>query len=185
MCHPNWQRKEYFPMSKMNALTGFTGIEIINMLIYRLNGSGLATDAWDSLLSQGKLVYGFGNDDFHEFHDAGRSANIIYVKEAGFNGIKKAVQNGEFIATTGLYLDYLSLENNTITVKAKFPTDTYIDTFTYRFIGENGTVLKTEHCTLATYCLTDEPYVRVEATAENGFMMFTQPVYNECLFKKP
>ena len=65
LCHPNWQHKEYWPWADMDRLTGYLGIEIINQLIYRLSGSGLATDAWDHLLSSGRLVYGFGNDDFH------------------------------------------------------------------------------------------------------------------------
>jgi len=53
----------------MAALKGYTGIEIFDSVIYRLNGSGLATDAWDFLLSQGKLVWKFGDDDFHRWYD--------------------------------------------------------------------------------------------------------------------
>jgi len=80
LCHPNWKRKQYWPRKDMAALKGYTGIEIFNSVIYRLNGFGLATDAWDFLLSQGKLVWGFGDDDFHRWHDLARSWNMICSK---------------------------------------------------------------------------------------------------------
>ena len=42
--HPNWPRKESWPRDKIDALRGYAGIEVINMLVYRLSGSGRATD---------------------------------------------------------------------------------------------------------------------------------------------
>lgn len=55
LAHPNWGKKGYWPTNRLLELKGYKGIEVINMLIYRLSGSGLATDAWDYLLSQGYL----------------------------------------------------------------------------------------------------------------------------------
>lgn len=184
LCHPNWMYKEFWPWKKLDTLTGYVGIEVINMLIYRLNGSGLASDTWDYLLKQGKLVYGFGNDDFHMPFDAGRSFNLIYSFGRGYESIKEAVTSGRFVASTGVYLDYLTLENDIITVKAKFPTDTYVDTFTYRFITENGLV-STAFGRIASYKMQNDNYVRVEVIAENGAMLFTQPIYKAEMFKKP
>lgn len=37
LCHPNWQRKEYWPWKDIDALFGYTGIEIYNGLISRLS----------------------------------------------------------------------------------------------------------------------------------------------------
>ena len=54
--------------------------------------------------------------------------------------MKEAIDNGQFVASTGLYPEYLVLDGDTIRVKASYPIDTYVDTFTYRFI-ENGKVL--------------------------------------------
>ena len=90
LCHPNWQHKEYWPWADLDRLTGYLGIEVINQLIYRLSGSGLAADTWDHLLSSGRLVYGFGNDDFHLYSDAGRSWNWIYAPSPAYPDIREA-----------------------------------------------------------------------------------------------
>lgn len=184
LCHPNWTKKEYWSHEKLFSLKGFAGIEIINMLIYRLSGSGLATDTWDYALSKGKMIYGFGNDDFHSFTDAGRSFNLIYCEERSFCAMKNAVDSGAFCASTGLVPDYLLLDGNTIKVKAKFPTENYVDTFTYRFITENGKVLSVQNESYAQYTLSGEKYVRVEVIAENGAMLFFQPIYLTEAFDK-
>ena len=177
LCHPNWIQKEYWSWERMDSLDRFLGIEIINMLIYRLNGSGLATDAWDHLLTGGKQVYGFGNDDFHQLSDASRSYNYIFCENRNYDAMKTAVENGAFCASTGLKPEYLLLESGVIKVKAQFPTATYVDTFTYRFIGEGGTLLSTVTGSDAQYTLNGENYVRVEVSGENGSLLFFQPVY--------
>ena len=57
LCHPNWQTKEYWSVKEMNELNGFAGIEIFNSLIFRLKGSGSATDKWDDLFSRISSTY--------------------------------------------------------------------------------------------------------------------------------
>ncbi len=184
LAHPNWGRQGYWPLNELLALKGYIGIEVINQLIYRLSGSGLATNAWDLLLSRGKLVYGFGNDDLHALGDAGRSFNIIYCKERTWESMKEAIDNGQFVASTGLYPEYLVLDGDTIRVKASYPIDTYVDTFTYRFI-ENGKVLSEQTAREGVYKLNGEKYVRVEVIGENGAMLFFQPVYLKDTLVKP
>jgi len=178
LCHPNWQHKNYWPLERINALTGFVGLEVMNTLIYRLSGSGRATDVWDAVLRQGRLVWGFGSDDFHIPSDAGRCWTDVYVKAEGFAGIKQAVTAGRLVASTGLALDYLRLDGKTITVKARFPTDTYVDTFDYRFVTENGIAAQSRGPSVE-YTIGNEHYVRVEVLGENGAMLFTQPVWRK------
>ncbi len=186
LCHPNWIKREYWPREEVDKLTGYTGIEVINWLIYRLEGSGLACDLWDHLLSRGKLVYGFGNDDFHLWCDLARSFTVIYADSDEWSDIKEAIDRGSFYASTGVALKNFSLEDNVIAIKAGFFIDSYVEDFTYRFIGEGGSVLAEERGSAASYALKgDEMYVRVEVTAENGAMLFTQPVYRDELFRKP
>ena len=177
ICHPNWEYKEWWSRENMLALKGYVGMEVINMLIYRLSGSGLAADTWDYLLSQGRLIYGFGNDDFHIPSDAARSFNMIYCAEKSFSAMKTAVESGAVCASSGLAPDYLQLEDNIIKVKAKFLTETYVDAFTYRFITKNGKVLSVQNGSEAEYELSGEKYVRVEVIGENGALLFFQPVY--------
>ena len=183
LCHPNWMRKEYWPWEKAEALHGYAGIEIMNTLIYRLRGSGRATDTWDHLLQQGKLVFGFGNDDFHFPFDAGRCWTDIYAKEKNYASIKEAIDCGRFVASTGLCLADFKLVDNCMHVQVKHSKETYVQSFCYRFISEKGLVKET--CgEFAQYQLQGEKYVRVEAIAENGAMLFTQPVYDTSFFKK-
>lgn len=178
LCHPNWIEKEYWKLTDIDKLNGYTGIEVINQLIYRLSGSGLATDTWDYLLTNGKQIYGFGNDDFHRYADAVRSFNIIYC-ERNYKSMKNSIKDGKFCASTGLFPDFLKIEDDILTVGAKYPIKTYINTFTYRFIGENGKILSIQTGKTANYKLQGELYVRVEVIAENGMMLFFQPVFKE------
>ena len=175
LCHPNWIHKEYWPLEKMLSLSGYAGIEVMNALINRLSGSGVATDLWDKILSSGRLVYGFGSDDFHMPFDAGRCFTHVYVYGNGFGEIKKAVDCGRFTASTGIGLSYLKIDGDTINVKVKFLTKTYVDSFNYKFITENGA--SEVYGKTASFKIAGEKYVRVEATAENGAKLFTQPVW--------
>ena len=177
ICHPNWIIREWWKRESLLTLKGYMGLEVINMLIYRLQGSGLATDTWDWLLSQGRLVYGFGNDDFHIYSDAARSYNLIYCTQRSYTSMKAAVESGALCASTGLLPEYLLLEGDTIRVKAKYPVETYVDTLTYRFLTAGGKVLSVQQAQEARYTLSGEPYVRVEVLGENGAMLFFQPVY--------
>lgn len=185
LCHPHWIHKEYWSNELIDSLSGYTGIEVIAPLIYRLEGSGLAIDTWDRLLTQGKLVFGFSNDDFHQWRDLGKGYNVIYSQSNNENDIKLAIESGCFFASTGVYLDTITFTNNKIYVRAKYPIDTYITQFTYQFYGENGKLLKTVYADDAEYTLTNEKYVRIQVIGENGSMMFMQPIYDDDYLKKP
>jgi len=178
LCHPNWIRREYWPLENMITLQGFAGIEVMNTLIYRLSGSGMAADLWDKLLKKGRLVYGFGNDDFHYPFDAGRCWNEFFAVENNYAGLKQAADSGSFTVSTGPVLQRLTFEKNTINVKVRLPIETYIKDFTYKFINENG-VESQVYGEEAEYALKGENYIRIEAVAENGSMLFTQPVYKK------
>ena len=186
LCHPNWMRKNYLEQGFLEALRGYRGLEILNTVIYRLTGSGYACDVWDSLLSRGKKAYGFGNDDFHILYDLGRSWNCVYARSTAFEDIKASVENGLFYVSTGLALDSLRLEGGLISAKVRYPTPTHVDAFEYRFIGRDGEVLKRQTGARAEYRLKgDELYVRLEAVSEEGFKLFSQPLYEEDAFVDP
>lgn len=177
LCHPNWQHKEYWKWADIDALQGYTGIEILNPVIYTLKGSGLALDTWDYLLSQGKRVWGFGDDDFHQWRDIERAYNVIYTKSASYEDIKEAVQRGSFYVSSGVALKEISFDGQTLSVTACGFTESYITQFDYRFIGQSGRVLAESHGESATYRLDgSEPYLRVEVTGEQGAKMFLQPI---------
>ncbi len=185
LCHPNWIRKEYWPWKDIDALKGFTGIEIYNHLIFTMSGSGLATDTWDHILSGGRLAWGFGSDDFHRWHDMGRAWNIIFSPSKSHIDIKSSIANGSFCVSTGLVLNEIKFDGNKLLVHAQF-VDSYIKDFEYRFIGYNGALLDVQTGEKATYDFKgNEKYVRVEVRGENGSMLWTQPIYKKDAFQKP
>jgi hypothetical protein len=185
LAHPNWQRKEYWPWETIDALHGYTGIEIFNSLIFRLNGSGLATDTWDHLLSQGKRVWGFAHDDFHRWYDLAKAWNVIHVTERTPEGVIASVEKGAFYTSTGLILQEIDFQNNHISIRAG-AKDTYIQDNLYRFIGKDGEILAEQTGSHGEYHLTgDELYVRIQVISEHGAMLWTQPLYRLDAFHAP
>ena len=184
LCHPNRARQSYWTLELLEKLTGYVGIEILNTDVCLSGGSNGLRDKWDQLLTRGKVVYGFGNDDFHHWHNLGRAFNMVCAKSTGFADIKEAVEAGRFYASTGLRLERFSFENGKIAVKAKLPIPQEGDAFDYRFVGAEGKVLHQITASDAEYAVApSERYVRVEATGENGSKMYLQPVFNRRYFK--
>ncbi|HHW47231.1 MAG TPA: hypothetical protein GXX14_01255 [Clostridiaceae bacterium] len=183
LCHPNWQRMQYWPWKDMADLKGYTGMEIFNSVIYRLNGKGLAADAWDFLLSQGKLVWGFGNDDFHRWHDIARSWNMIYAKRDK-DSVMNSLSSGNFYVSTGMILKEFSFNDGTIRASA-VSYNGFVTENKYIFIGKGGEILKEQTGEYGEYKMDgSELYVRVQVVSEHGAMLWTQPIYDEERFKK-
>ena len=186
LCHPNWTKPWYWPKEMLDTITGYIGIEVINQLIYRLTGSGLACDVWDHLLSQGKRVFGFAHDDFHRWMDLGRSFTCLYSPSRDEDAVKETLHKGCFFASTGLFLDRFEFDGQRLAVAVRYPDINLLRDYRYRFVGKNGEILFETEAPWAEYHMRgDELYVRVEATGENGFMLLTQPVYDEDLFTTP
>lgn len=185
LCHPNWQKKEYWPWTDIDLLENYTGIEVFNSLIGRLDGTGLAEDTWDYLLTNGKLVWGFGNDDFHRWYDLNKSWTMIYAKSNEEKDVKTAIEEGSFYLSNGLYLDEIIFGNNKIKIKAS-EKKCYSNKYDYIFIGKKGEILKKENSELAEYRLTgNEEYVRIKVMSEQGYVLWTQPIYKEEIFERP
>ena len=182
LAHPNFMEKRWWPQDEMNTLEGYNGVEIFNGVIFRMTGTGLATDVWDELLSDGKLIWGFANDDFHRWYDMTKGWNMIYAKSNAHQDIKNAVRAGNFYASTGLWLKEFKFDGHTLSVRAS-AKDSYISQFHYRFIGHQGKLLVETEGETGVYTLTgNERYIRVEVLSEHGAMLWTQPVYDSRYF---
>lgn len=189
VAHPNWISDfddiTALPKCIRDELTGYVGIEIITPCIYdRFLGDGYAADVWDELLSKGKRIWGFGNDDFHEWQDLGNAWNVIYARSDDFNSIKNAVLKGRFYVSTGLCLRDYSLNRDTLSVTVSYP-HAQSNKITYRFIGENGIIL--QECVGKTGIYTideNETYIRVEAQGEDGAKLWCQPLLNNSIFNE-
>ena len=177
IAHPDYKGYDYWPIEDMEKLTGYVGVEVIRAPMDspgEFNGAaGFTIGKWDHLLTKGRQVYAFGNDDFHTWKRLNKAWNMVYAKSAGFKDIKEAVEAGRFYATTGAELDSFGFDGKRITVKAK-PDGTY----TYRFIGSGGKLLGEVKGEAATHEVNpDEIYVRTEVINQDQQIMFLQPVF--------
>jgi len=180
-----WASAQNVPeIQDLDRLKGYTSIEIYNGLIFRLTGTGLATDVWDYLLSRGRLVWGFGNDDFHRWYDLARTYNMIYSSRKDFKAVQDSIQNSSFYVSTGMELTGFECDQEFVRISAR-AANKHVKENKYIFTGKNGEVLSEQCGEYGLYKIRgDEMYIRVQVISEHGAMLWTQPVYDEARFKK-
>ncbi|KKK88783.1 hypothetical protein LCGC14_2739680 [marine sediment metagenome] len=80
--HPNWYKFfDHCPQKYLEDWQGYSGIEIFNGVTRGLAGNAYACDRWDMLLSQGRRIWGFANDDTHVRANIGLGWNVVYVND--------------------------------------------------------------------------------------------------------
>ena len=178
--HPNWQwHYNHFPQELMQSLTGAVGVEIYNAVIDRLEGSSLATDRWDRLLSQDKWLWGFAHDDSHYPQDDGH-AWVMVQSAAGARpsaqDILSALRSGSFYASTGVSINSITVDGATIHVQAK-------DAQYIRFVTRWGVVAHDADGSEASWTVPNTPdvveslkYARVECYGAGKRMAWSQPI---------
>lgn len=176
LCHPNWEKHfNHCPQEQLEALRGYTGIEIHNGVVEWLEGSADATDRWDRLLGQGRRLWGFANDDCHKPTDIGIAWNVVQSAKRDPESIVQALHNGSFYASTGVTIDRISVEDHTIRVETRDADriSVYSD-FGYRrgFADAASIVFSAP---------ADAPYtyVRFECAGRGEARAWTQPFYLE------
>ena len=177
MNHPNWEwHYNHFPQELMQDLVGATGLEIYNGVIERLEGSALASDRWDRLLSQNKWLWGFANDDAHFKTDMGIAWNVVQASERTSAAVIDALRHGRFYPSTGVAIREVLVNGTQFTVRTE-------NAQRIRFITRWGTIRASVDGAEATYQIPDDPvlakamrYVRAECYGPGGQMAWTQPV---------
>src|SRR5208282_4557104 len=83
-------------------------------------GEARATDKWDRMLSTGRMVWGFANDDSHRPGDAGSGWNVVLVEKGQTNaaGILAALRAGQFYASTGVVINTIQTHGSEIHIAA-------------------------------------------------------------------
>src|SRR5690606_3412475 len=117
------------------------------------------------------LMYGLATDDSHNYHlfgaqysNAGRGWVMVHSDSLTASAMVRAMEAGDFYATTGVLLDELSLTNNTLSIKVKPQVDV---AYEIQFIGvsaasQESTVIRTVKGTEAQFEVTDD-YLFVRA----------------------
>lgn len=179
ICHPHWQREDYWPWNELSALKGFDAMEIYDGYIYRDldGGSGLATDVWDRLMCEGVFPCGIGSDDFHDYIDMGRVYNLLYVKDDTEKAVLDAIRERRVCVSTGLEPECISGKDGEVRVRVRYARPHYRQAFTYRFYAD-GELVHTECGKEGVFRFEEGQYryVRAEAEGENGAKIFLQPM---------
>jgi hypothetical protein len=182
--HPNF-RWAVTP-DELRQVRNTTLFEIYNghPQVNNLGGGGTPglEEAWDFILSSGRIIYGIAVDDAHVFKDPG-NPNVsgpgrgwVMVRAATLDarGLVQSLDRGDFYASTGVVLDELRVETGSISIKVK--PDAWAR-YRIQFIGKGGRVLREVTEAAATYAIRgDEGYVRARVLESNGRMAWIQPV---------
>jgi len=170
--HPNWEEDySHWPQAELNRLQGFHGLEIYNGVSERAEGAALATDRWDMLLSKGRQVWGFGNDDTHETYDSCITWNMVFAEEFSMESLIAALRTGNFYVSTGVHIDAIHVEGNFIRIVSR-------DTQCFRVIRDHGMILAALDGPEMCYEVPDVAplsYLRVECYGRGADMAWTQP----------
>jgi hypothetical protein len=178
MNHPNWGYNfNHCPHELLEEVQGYAGIEIYNGVIERLAGTPLATDRWDMLLSKGRRVWGFSNDDSHIPSDVELAWNVVRAPENSRAAVVEALRTGSFYASTGVEITDVAVSDGALRV-------TTSNAQRIRFISQHGMYRQTTEGASASFELpTDEEgakgllYIRAECYGSGGATAWTQPIF--------
>ncbi|OPA75198.1 phosphoesterase [Paenibacillus selenitireducens] len=180
LVHPNRYFSNFWTLEDMMAMERYTGVEIYN-------GDGnieydIAFDKWDALLTAGRKVWGFGNDDSHVYGQEKQAWNMVLAEENTQEAILQAIKEGRFYVSTGFGFESIKCVGNKIIIDLK--SNELLDKM-YKYVtlfGSGGRVLhevtgRTRH--IEYECQGDEGYVRISAYIEGGYAAFSQPLFLE------
>ena len=170
--HPNWtQRFNHCPLEKLEEWIGYTGMEIYNGVIGRLDGSPYATNKWDILLAQGRRIWGFANDDSHRDEDMELGWNVVYAKERSVRAVVDAMAAGRFYASTGVVIKKIRVRGDRIRIE----TENARRIVALRNIGRRFAT--TDDSAIEVQVPEGATYVRFECWGDGESFAWTQPFF--------
>ena len=176
MNHPNWgENFNHCDQKELETLTGYVGVEIYNGVSERAEGLALATDRWDRLLSRGRRIWGFGNDDCHDPCDFGIAWNMVFAEDASVDALVAAMRSGNFYVSTGVRIDAIQVDRARLEVYSR-------DAQCFRVVRDHGMIVAEVEGPELRYELPDVAplsYVRVECYGAGTRMAWTQPFWIE------
>ncbi len=137
---------------------------------------------WDSILSNGTMLYGVASDDAHQFKRPwdrrasrpGMGWVVVRARALDARALLEAMERGDFYSSTGVVLSDVQATERDVTVTVR--QDAW-SKYRIEFIGTGGQVLQVATESPATYRIRgNEGYVRARVIESNGLMAWTQPV---------
>lgn len=175
--HPNWEADfNHCPQELLETWEGYAGIEIYNGVVEWIEGSPLATDRWDRLLSGGHHVWGYANDDCHRVHGIGVAWNMVQAAVCTPEAIVEALAAGRCYASTGVTIDWVRAYGASVGVRA-----TNADRIVaYADDGRQYASVAGPELALEIPDNTGLRYLRFECFGRGGAMAWTQPLRLLC-----
>jgi len=154
-------------------------------MVNNLGGGGVSgvEAAWDTILSNGVLLYGIAVDDAHHFKQPwnrelslpGRAWIVVRAMRLEARAILESMERGDFYASTGVVLDDVQVTRSSLTVAVSKAT---FAKYRIQFIGKHGALLQESLESPATYTFKGkEGYVRAKVIESNGLVAWVQPVF--------
>jgi len=170
--HPNWQEGfDHCSMELLRAWRGYAGVEIYNGVIGRLKGSPYATAKWETLLAEGRRVWGFANDDSHLPADVELGWNTVYTEERSVEGIIAALRAGRFYASTGVIITDIHVADGRIRIETSNAERIgALSRWAQRFAVADANTIEVE-------VPDGTPYVRFECWGRGEQFAWTQPFW--------
>ena len=140
-------------------------------------------------MSAGKLIYAVATDDSHHYHDftpkmanPGRGWICVQAESLSESSIMDSIKNGDFYASTGVYLAELEKSDKAINISISTDEDDplnvpeYVTTIT----GYEGTILHETVSLNVNYELPENvPYARATVKSSEGLKAWTQPIWRQ------
>lgn len=185
--HPNFADGADIDVVMDLASKGMVLLEIENRAVDSENegrpGRPSTEALWDAALARGARVFGTATDDAHHYEDAEDTRNRgepAYVGHRGWvmvraekneAAIRRALEAGDFYATTGLLVD--SIQNGPEKIEVRVARAA-----TFEVLGPAGVLFTSEGTSLSwDIPSTAERFVRVRVKDAQGRRALLQPIF--------
>ena len=153
------------------------GVEIYNGLIDFAQGTALATEKWDYLLSRNRLLLGFANDNAHSLPHIGQAWMMVRSAARTPRAVYKAIFDGNFYCSTGGQLTDIRRKGTRVTVTSPDAQEIWaVGEFGARMARVYGKKMEFDFATIAS---PHARYVRFVAFGKGAGIAFTQPFIRE------
>ena len=98
VAHPHWSQDNmaYDMPTLLANMTSCNLMSVYNWYCQDLWANGNSETYWDTLLTAGKTIYGYAEDDAHGTGRTGYTFNVVGADSLTLTGIKTALQSGNF-----------------------------------------------------------------------------------------
>ena len=172
IAHPNWTDDfDGTPIAKMTEWIGYHGVEVFNGVIGRLPGSRYASNKWDVLLSQGRRIWGFANDDTHADIDVACGWNVVYARRRSAAAILEALALGRFYPSTGVVIRRVGVRGMRIRIETE-------NAVRIVAVGDAGRrITYVDGPTIEVEAPANATYIRFECWGQGEQFAWTQPFF--------